>query len=292
MIKYVYIRKVFMTHLNMSNIIHDARVISIYRPPGSREHAFVRSHLTSRLMMLGMECECQKFMDLIRNDGRDELREFTNIIARNPRNDINQGMITLGAHYDSAWLPRMPASIDAAVSCAVILELTRVLLAYNQSANIMIVFFDGEETQVGEGNHHEGIEWDTSNALYGSKYFVNNFDLNLITHFYLLDLWGGTKGENGDACRFLSNSREMVELYKINKEIFPQNIIYMPVKLPLRIMDDHVPLREKGVEVTELIAWPFPCQWHKVCCDTINNVDWSRVYIAAGVLLKRLIMVC
>lgn len=288
-----------MTHLNMSNIIHDARVISIYRPPGSHEHAFVHSHLNRRLQMLGMECEDQKFIGMVRNGGREEMREFTNIIARNPKSDDGKagGVITLGAHYDSAWLPRMPAAIDAAVSCAVILEMTRVVLSHNSQASIMIVFFDGEETQRVIGNndtcesHEYHVQWDNSNALYGSKYFVNNFDLNLIRHFYLLDLWGGSHGVQGDACRFMSNSNEMIELYRINKELFPKNIMYMPVKLPMRIMDDHVPLREKGVDVTELIAWPFPWQWHKVCCDTVENVDWSRVYIAAGVLLRRLIVV-
>lgn len=272
-----------MAHLNMSNVIHDARIISVYRPPGSTAHANVKGYLIQRLEVLGFVCKGQVFTV----GGR----EYCNIIAMNTRGGDggyrgDDLVITLGAHYDSPLLLGIDASIDAAVSCAVILEMVRLIVAVKPDARVMVVFFDGEESQV------DGGIWKEDHALLGSKYFVNNFDTKKIRHFYLLDLWGGNVGSDKTSiCRFLSDSDEMLELYRINKELFPKEVMYIPVKLPPRITDDHVPLQEKGVDVTALIAWPFPWQWHKVAHDNIENVDWHRVYVAASVLVRRLIVV-
>jgi len=240
--------------------------ISIYRPVGSKELIDVKSKILNEMNILNLKTTEQSFSRNIRNKDY----QFSNLIGINPK--AKGPYILLGAHVDSPQIDGCESTIDAATSIAIILELVRNLLKKNPNFPIMILFVDGEEAI-------DGV-WSDDNTLSGSKYFVNNFNLDLINKVYIFDLIGGDI-ENKIA-GFSNNPitfNDMKKLAEINSK-YQDKIFINPNKFTSsnNIIDDHVPFKEKGKYSLNLIPYKFPKNHHKLE-DNYKNVNWNYVEV-------------
>lgn len=239
--------------------------ISIYRPVGSFELEKVKTKIYNKLYNLKLDVQIQSFSKEI----RDKKYNFSNIIATNPHN--NGPYIVLGAHIDSPQIQGCESAIDAATSISILIKLAERILKEKPNFPLMLLFIDGEEALDGE--------WASDNTLTGSRYFVNNYDLNLIDKVYILDLIGGDINEN-KLCVFYNRQNtfnEMKKLNKINKnydkEIFQSPDKYISYS---NISNDHLPFFEKGKWVMNLIPDKFPSSHHTLN-DNYENINWEYV---------------
>jgi glutaminyl-peptide cyclotransferase len=260
--------------INLDAIKEISKQISIYRPANSLNLYFVKEYLLNKMAELNLTCSKQSFNKNIRG----VKYFFDNLIGFNPNN--NEKYIVLGAHIDAPVIDKIEATIDAATSVALILELCKKILQVNPNFPLLIVFFDGEEALEGS--------WDHDNTLHGSRYFVNNFDINKINQVFILDLIGGSIQDN-KICAFNNNpdAKEIIkELHRINLK-YDDIIFVNPEKKSSNrnILDDHTPFLEKQINVVDIIPSVFPKNHHTLE-DNFNNVNWKYIDIFSNILLE------
>jgi peptidase M28-like protein len=112
------------------------------RPPGSADHARVRSYLVAELAALGLSPEVQATTGIgtrYAAAGRVE-----NVVVRAPGRQAGGPAVLLMAHYDG--VPAGPAAGDDASGSAVLLETLRAVRAGTPLAHgVIALFTDGEE---------------------------------------------------------------------------------------------------------------------------------------------------
>jgi hypothetical protein len=247
--------------------------ISVYRPVGSKELDTVKHKIVNEMKRIGLHVEIQHFKRKINN----KKYSFSNLIGKNT--NTNKKYILLGVHIDSPQIEGCESTIDAATGVSIALELARQVISKNPNYPIMLLFIDGEEAIDGE--------WSKSNTLSGSRYFVNNYDLNSIDKVYIFDLIGADLIKNKIAA-FKNNPNthsDINKLANINKkykyQIFINTSEYISNK---SIQDDHVPFFEKNKYALNLIPFNFPDNHHTLN-DNYNNVNWKYVEIFYKVFL-------
>lgn len=246
--------------------------ISTYRPVGSTELATVKNEIMKQMKEIGLKTEVQTFKRIINN----KEYSFSNLIGINP--NAYQRFILLGVHVDSPQIPGCQSAIDAATGISIALQLAKNIMLEDPTYPVMLLFIDGEEAIDGD--------WNSSNSLSGSNYFVNNYDLTLIDKVYIFDLIGGDLKENKIA-QFKNNpatSSDLETLSRLNEkyeeQIFMNPADYVSDK---DIQDDHVPFVEKQKYALNLIPYKFPKNHHTLN-DTYENVNWKYVEIFYRVL--------
>ena len=248
--------------------------ISIYRPIESNNLMDVKYNVINEMSKYMNTVE-QKFTRTIRN----KTYNFSNLISINKK-ALNNNYILLGAHIDSPQIDQCESTIDAATGIAIIIELTKNILKNNPNFPLMVVFFDGEEAVDGD--------WSNDNTLSGSRYFVDNYDINIIKYTYIFDLIGGNFKDNMIACfnDNINSINDMKKLYEINLKynnmIFANPDTFMSNK---KITDDHTPFMEKNKYVVDLIPYNFPSTHHTLD-DNYINVNWDYVDIFYKVLYE------
>jgi len=239
--------------------------ISIYRPVGSNKLKIVKTKILNEMHNLKLKTTEQIFSRNIRNKDY----QFSNLIGVNP--NAKGPYILLGAHLDSPQIEGCESTIDAATSIGIILELVKNILKTNPNFPIMIVFVDGEEAI-------DGV-WSDDNTLSGSKYFVNNYNLDLIDKVFIFDLIGGDI-ENNKIVAFNNNPNTFNDMKKLSEiNLKYQNRIFINPDILTssnNITDDHVPFKEKGKYSLNLIPYIFPKNHHKLE-DNYENVNWEYV---------------
>ena len=272
--KYNFIETFF--DLPIDNIKDFTKQISIYRPAGSVELEKVSTKIRTKLHDLNMQVKNQSFTKKI----REKHYNFNNIIATNP---LSKGpYIVLGVHIDSPQIDGCESTIDAATSISIIIELAKNILKEKPTYPLMLLFIDGEEALEGT--------WSSDNTLSGSRYFVENYNLDLIDKVYILDLIGGSF--DNKLCAFYNKKYsfpEMEKLYtlnkKYNKQIFQSPNDYISYS---DISDDHLPFFEKGKWVMNIIPDKFPDSHHTLK-DNYQNVNWEYVNIFYKIFYEYLI---
>lgn len=195
--------------------------------------------------------------------------------------------IIIGAHYDSRifadrdpnfenrQLP-VPGANDGASGVAVLLELSRVLPEYKDKIKykqIWLVFFDAEDN----GNI-EGWDW-----ILGSQAFVNNLD-ELPDTAIIVDMVGD---------RDLNIHIEKNSDAELSQEIWEvaHDLGYSQFFIPYtkyRILDDHIPFKNVGVEVVDIIDFDYE-YWHTIE-DTTDKVSPQSLEIVGNTLIEWLII--
>ncbi len=262
--------------LPIDNIKDFTKEICVYRPVGSIELEKVKTKIHNKLFNLKMDTQTQSFSKKI----RDTVYNFSNIIATNP---FSKGpYIVLGVHIDSPVVEGCESAIDAATGIAIILEIAKNILKEKPNFPLMLLFIDGEEAL--------GGSWSTDNTLTGSRYFVENYNLDLLEKVYIIDLIGGDFENKISAFYNKKYSfPEMEKLYQINKK-YDKQIFQSPDKYISysNITDDHVPFFEKGKWVMNLIPDKFPNTHHTIK-DNYQNVNWDYVDIFYKIFYEYLI---
>ncbi|MEN8375757.1 MAG: M20/M25/M40 family metallo-hydrolase [Gemmatimonadota bacterium] len=122
---------------------HLERIARRAHPPGSPEHAAVRSYLLDELEDLGHEPSVQTATSVIGFGDMARAATVRNIVARVP-GTASQGAVLITAHYDGRGISR--AAGDDGAGVATILEALRALRAGPRPRNDVIVLFtDAEE---------------------------------------------------------------------------------------------------------------------------------------------------
>ncbi|MFX0014203.1 MAG: M28 family peptidase [Promethearchaeota archaeon] len=180
---------------------------------------------------------------------------LVNIICSPTIYDSSQPSFLLMAHYDTRlWADNDPNPLkqknnvlganDGASGVAVALELGRVLLECYNISNFQLVFFDGED----QGGIN-GWGW-----LIGSRYYVESQDFKSQNLLFAI-LFDMVAGTNATFKRELYSDQYAGALVSIiwNKADTLGFNNYFVNKTGGRIIDDHLPLIQKGIPAIDII---------------------------------------
>ena len=188
----------------------------------------------------------------------------------------------IGAHYDTKLCEGHPTpahnfpfvgAIDGTGGPAVLLELARHLKGRKNAANVWLVFFDGEENldfEWGKENEHK--------ALLGSRYFVKAMSADK-TRFagdlkqrmqamVLIDLVGD---KNPKVDRDVTSDPELNDIFLTVGKAMGEGARMFQVELDSGFKDDHMPFRNYGIRVVDLIDFAF-----RIPPERSSNPERSR----------------
>ncbi|KAF5287507.1 hypothetical protein FQA39_LY04135 [Lamprigera yunnana] len=271
------------------------------RVVGTPGHAGVVEYITKELQNLNYDIEIDQFQGDTPNFGT---LTFKNIVAT--LNPTAEKFLVLSCHYDSKYFPNFEfiGATDAAASCAMILNLAKVLskelneVSKETSVSLKLVFFDGEEAFE---------NWSYYDSLYGSKHLAESWEKNgrklrdgrVVSHLgsidllVLLDLLGAPKPRIYNFFKDTENwykrmSHAEKRLAKLGLLSNSRGDYFANRHQNSFIEDDHTPFLRKGVKILHLIPVPFPRVWHletdnrnALDLDTIENFNHIlRVFVA------------
>ncbi len=200
--------------------------------------------------------------------------EVTNLVARPNWYDTSgeKSFVYLAAHYDTRRLADqeqdaqkqkqpVPGANDGASGTAILLELARVIRQHD-IRGVRFVFFDAED----QGGI-EGWPW-----IVGSTYHAEHLsDPKQVQAFILVDMVGDEDPQfywegNSDA-----SLRE--QIWTIAAELGYQDAFIPSLKYTM--LDDHVPFKDKGIPVVDIIDFDYP-YWHTTS-DNLDHVSASTL---------------
>ncbi len=226
------------------------------RVPGTKAHTLTRDWIVARLKESSPNVTLQPFTGVF--GGREA--SMNNIIASLYPEMAKR--VLLCAHWDSRHTadrdpdPRkhnlpVPGANDGASGVAVLLEAAKTFAAVKPPVGVDIVFFDGEDG----GDYGDNDSW-----LLGSRHFARVMPMTFRPSYaILLDMIGD---------RDLALTRDSVsasnapELWgRIITACGKRGIPFLPGETS--VLDDHVPLIERGIPAVDLIDFDYP-SWHTV----------------------------
>ena len=249
------------------------------RVPGAKAHENAYKWLVSVLRQHTPHVTTQQFKGTF-GDGEVEMK---NILASFYPDKKER--ILLCAHWDSRhhadkdpdpvkWTQPVPGANDGASGVAVLLEIASGLMEKEPPAGVDIVFFDGEDS----GAYGENDTW-----LLGSRHFARVMPFTYRPKYaILLDMIGD---------RDLSLSRDINSIDSAPRlwERIIRHCENLDIALSpgtFMILDDHVPLIQRGIPSVDLIDFDFTF-WHTVS-DTPDKCSAESLG-KIGALVLRLI---
>ncbi len=228
------------------------------RVPNSPAHAACLDFLKTTLDSLADVVTLQRFEATIARTG--EKVQLANVVASFGLDKKQR--ILLAAHWDSRpWADMeadpadrekpVPGANDGASGVAVLLEIARVLKANPAPVGVDIVLFDGEDF----GSQGRDDTW-----AVGAQYFANKKDVRYTPFLgILLDMIGDKNlqiKKEGNSLTYAPDVVNLVWNYagRLGIEAFSAEAIGP-------IMDDHVPLLQKGIPCIDLIDFDY-AYWH------------------------------
>jgi len=226
------------------------------RVPGTEAHARTRDWIVRRLRERTGHVMVQTF----RGKYAGSEREMYNIVASFGPEKKNR--VLLCAHWDSRPfadrdpLPEnrtkpVPGANDGASGVAVLLEIAEAVSNVPPDIGVDMAFFDGEDG----GAYGDDATW-----LLGSRHFARAMPSSFRPRYaVLLDMIGD---------RELSLSRDVNSMLsapvlweRITSLCGKYSIGFLPGEAD--IVDDHIPLIERGIPSVDLIDFDYP-SWHTV----------------------------
>lgn len=202
------------------------------------------------------------------------LLRFVNIEAVIPGK--RKDFVIIGSHFDTKKMPegvKFEGANDGASSTAVLLELIKTIKAsgIQPEYTFKFVFFDGEECF---------NEYGANDGLFGSKHYARQVkEQNLIRQcraVIILDMVGD-KDLNItlpiDSDKQLSKMLFEAAAKSGNRKYFDY--------LPTALLDDHIPFKEMGIPVIDIIDFEFGpgnSFWHS-SEDNIKNISAKSLKI-------------
>jgi glutaminyl-peptide cyclotransferase len=238
------------------------------RVPGTKAHdealVWIMAALRENTTFVGT----QPFRDVFSGSEQDMQNIMASFYPENTRR------ILLCAHWDSRphadqdtnTMKRedpVPGANDGASGVAVLLEVANALKLKKPPVGVDIVFFDGEDG----GSENKPETW-----LLGSRYFARTMPSSFKpSEAILLDMIGD---KNLSLSRDYNSLQSAPELWtKIVKVCGQLNITIESSEIG--ILDDHVPLIERGIPSVDLIDFNYP-SWHTVS-DTPDKCSASSL---------------
>jgi Zn-dependent M28 family amino/carboxypeptidase len=188
--------------------------------------------------------------------------------------------IAVTGHFDTKKIPMVKflGANDGGSSTGFLIEFARVIAKTPHHDDIYIVFFDGEEA-VGQ--------WTDTDSVYGSRHLAGKWasdgTLGHLDALINVDMIGDkdldvmNDGNSSDALRqsMLSIADKLGDGKYFHKE-------------PEGIDDDHIPFRESGVNVLDVIDFtygPKMAYWH-TAEDTLDKLSAHSLQIVGDVVLQ------
>jgi Zn-dependent M28 family amino/carboxypeptidase len=222
------------------------------RVPNLDSHVQCRDWMIETLKPLADSVERQDFTERVRGTS---LR-MSNVIARWKGKNPGSPGVLLCAHWDTRPTadqefdpekrkkPILGAN-DGASGVAVLLEAARVFKQSPPPVPVMIVFFDGED-------YGPGVD----KMFLGSRYFADHLPKDVPQRGILLDMVGDRDLEIPQEGYSRQKAPEVVdEVYAGARRLGLDR--HFPQRPGSAIMDDHLPLHEKGLRVIDLIDFNY-----------------------------------
>ncbi|MEX2273000.1 MAG: M28 family peptidase [Vicinamibacterales bacterium] len=245
------------------------------RPAGSPGMQQQRAHITTQMKALRLTVTEQAFMATT-PVGQVAM---ANLIVTLPGTRPERILIT--SHYDTKPFNDIVfvGANDGGSSTALLMELARVLKDKPREYTYELVFFDGEEAWG---------DWTTGNT-FGSRHYVEAAKkagtLGSLKAMILLDMIGERGLElkqDTNSTRWLNDLFWRTAGRLGHTRTFVANIT--------TIEDDHIPFRDAGVPVIDLIDLeygPNASHWH-TAEDTLDKIDPRSMKIVGDVVVAAL----
>lgn len=229
------------------------------RVPGTAAHDQALAWMTAQLRQYTSAVGVQTFRGVFAGKEAEMTNVMVSFLPENPNR------VLLCAHWDSRphadrdpdslkWSQPVPGADDGASGVAVLLEIARILKADKPPVGVDIVFFDGEDG----GDYRKDDTW-----LLGSRHFAGVMPENYRPR------WGLLLDMIGD--RDLSLTRDFNSMQaapglwaNVVKACEKIGIPFQPGDTG--VLDDHVPLIERGIPSVDLIDFDYP--WWHTAADT------------------------
>ena len=201
-----------------------------------------------------------------------------NVVGRVPGRD-REHVVLVGAHYDTKDIRGFVGANDAASGTAVVLRLAREIKPRTIRPTLLFIFFDGEESPRGAGDHEFAEK-----GLRGSKVAARRY-ARQVDSMVLLDFVGdkdlSIPREQYSDASIWAKLRAAAQRAGVGSTF--------PDETSGGILDDHIPFIQRGVPAIDLIDFDFPC-WHRRCDDlsAVSERSLDRVGETMRELLPRL----
>lgn len=235
------------------------------RAPGTSGHRRAQAYFADTLRRLADRVRRQPFTYRGEEDAA-KVQKGTNIIAAfNP--EVPRRVL-LAAHYDTRpvadedpdpakrHLPILGAN-DGASGVAVLLEMARLLHEEPPDVGVDLVLFDLED--IGERAAEDSSDARTPFAI-GARHFASHLDGARPDYGILVDMVCDKNLRIPKEGYSLSRAPDLVE--KVWAAAEEANASVFIDRRGPAVMDDHVPLLERGIPMVDLIHAPFPWYWH------------------------------
>jgi glutaminyl-peptide cyclotransferase len=244
-------------------------------PSGSDGIKKAQSYLEKELKSYGLTVS----EDIFNGDTPHGSVPMKNIIAelRGEKPDL----VLITGHYDTKLQAGFVGANDGCSSAAAVLETARVLSRGKPEYTLWFVLFDGEEAVV-DWNAMDGRD-----NTYGSRHLASKLKtdgtLNRVKALVLYDMIGD---KNLDIKREGESTPWMIDaIWRAARSLNYQNIF---LDSEQDISDDHLPFRDAGIPVADLIDFnygPGHSYWH-TNLDTLDHVSGESVKIVCDVVIK------
>jgi Zn-dependent M28 family amino/carboxypeptidase len=244
------------------------------RAPGSPGHKKIESYIKSHLKG-----------DTVENDAftaKTPAGEFAlnNIIAKYP--GTKDCIYVVGSHYETNYpLKNYVGANDGGSTSGLQLELANHLRGKKRAGcSAWLVWFDGEEAF---------DKWSATDSLYGSKQLAQKWKVDgtakKIKALILLDMIGDAdlnidRDDNSD-------QKLLNTIFDAATQLGYQSHFYAR---ELAIEDDHLPFKNVGVPVADLIDYDYGYNnsFHHTSEDTLDKLSPKSLQIVGDVVLKTL----
>lgn len=271
----------FSGSLNKSQLLADVETQVNFgpRPAGSAALAECAQWLEDTIKGMGVAVKQDRW-DEATADGN---KRFINVEAEIAGNE--PGFIILASHFDTKLLPgqHFVGANDAGSSTALLLELIRYLkVNYKAGPTLKFLFFDGEECV------HSYTEND---GLHGSKRVADRIfydgQVKDCQAMILMDMVGD-KDLHIQFTRGMS--RSLIDRVLELAEAAGYGDYFSYSATAPRILDDHEPFFEKGIDAIDFIDFnfgPHNSYWHTEA-DRLDKISGESMAIVGEVVLMLL----
>lgn len=245
-----------MLHDDIEHLAHP-------RFPQSSGAARMRRYLIRRLRQMGLTPVTQTFTRVIRHQSPT----FTNVIGFPASGNLRHLLVV---HSDS--LLDYEGAVDAATCMAAALEIC------GRVPDTGVAFVDGEEA-------YPPYKWSADTAMSGSQHLVSSGVLKQDPEVVVvMDLWGGPWSSTFSVHQGATalQKKDYQALADWEKRLFPtsrRRLLTNRIRA-IRTQDDSWPFLQDPVRfprVVDLLATPFPPQWHRRGVDVAWNVTEGTV---------------
>ncbi len=277
---------------------HVAKLVAFgERPAGSKALERSRKYLEGELKKLGLASTVQSFRDKAAPG-----IHFHNLLCEIPGTDKHDDrLLVLGSHYDTKLTKghdrdehnfKFVGANDGGSSSGLLLELARYFRKHPLRCRLLLVWFDGEESLE--------FDWNDDKALFGSKHCVKMLRKRFpktrplykcVPVMVLLDMIGDPK-ESITRDELSSRRLQRIVAESAKKLRYSKHFF----KKQTEVTDDHIPFKNRSIEVLDLIQFgpPIPAWWHTKD-DTLDKVSAKSLEIVGKVVahaLPRIVEAC